>query len=74
VDGNIQWISGFTPPENEVLVFHYYAHPVYNVLQHMRELRISQQWISGKKIAKRLPQQVMVRRDYFNKPAEKENT
>jgi hypothetical protein len=72
VNGVIQWIPGNTPPENEVLVIHYYANPVYNVLQHMRELRISQQFINGKKIAKRLPMQVLVKRDFFSRGPDKE--
>lgn len=78
VDGKIQWIAGETPSydattgRGDVFVVQYYANPVYNVMQHMRELRVSQQMVAGQKIARRLPQQVLVRRDYLNNPAEKE--
>lgn len=78
VDGNIEWVTGKTPTydavhqRGDVLVIEYYANPVYNVLQHMRELRISQQMVNGQKIARRLPQQILVKRDFLNNPAEKE--
>lgn len=78
VDGQIQWIPGNTPAYNaatetgDVFVVQYYANPVYNVLQHMRELRISQQYIAGTKIARRLPQQILVKRDFLSRPAETE--
>jgi hypothetical protein len=39
------------------------------VLQHLRELRISQELVGGVKQPVRLPQQVLVKRDFlFNKP------
>jgi hypothetical protein len=78
VDGKIQWITGATPSydsvneRGDVFVVQYYANPVYNILQHMRELRVSQQMVAGQKIARRLPQQVLVKRDFLNNPAEKE--
>lgn len=75
VDGVITWIAGKEPPFytdkdlGAVLSVQYFANPVYTVLQHMRELRISQQYIGGQKIAKRLPQQLLVKRDYlYNAP------
>jgi hypothetical protein len=78
VDGNIQWVAGKEPPYDNhtgrglVITFEYFANPVYNVLNHMRELRISQEMINGKKIAKRLPQQLLIRREFLQNPAEKE--
>lgn len=78
VDGNLEWVSGRQPSydpvrkRGDVFVIQYYANPVYNVLQHMRELRISQQMLAGTKIAKRLPQQILVKRDFLANPPEKE--
>lgn len=75
VDGRIHWIAGKEPSydsineRGDVFVVVYFAHPVYNVLQHMRELRITQELINGSKVPIRLPQQVLVKRDFlFNKP------
>ena len=78
VDGKIEWISGFEPPfdaeadRGEVLVISYFANPVYNVLQHLRELRITQELINGQKVPIRLPQQILVRRDFLANPPEKD--
>lgn len=78
VDGNIEWVPGETPPydavneRGDVYIATFFANPVYNVLQHMRELRISQQLVGGQKIAKRLPQQILVKRDFLSRPSEKE--
>lgn len=78
IDGVISWIPGATPSydsvneRGDVFVVQYFANPVYNILQHMRELRVSQQYVAGQKVARRLPQQVLVRRDFLNNPAEKE--
>jgi hypothetical protein len=75
-DGKIKWLI---PPQydsvnerGDVYVVQYFANPVYNILQHMRELRVSQQMVAGTKLARRLPQQVLVKRDFLNNPAEKE--
>lgn len=78
VDGNIEWVAGKQPTydaanqRGEVLSVQYFANPVYNVLQHLRELRISQQLINGQKVAKRLPQQIIVKRDFLTNGPEKE--
>lgn len=79
VNGNIEWITGQTPSFNvsenkgDVYVVQYYANPVYNVLQHLRELRITQELnLQGQKVAKRLPQQVLVRRDFLNNKSRRE--
>lgn len=78
VGGKIQWIPGQEPSydsvneRGDVFAVQYFANPAYNVLQHMRELRVSQQMVAGQKIAKRLPQQILVKRDFLNNPAEKE--
>ncbi len=78
VNGEIQWVSGKEPGFDEatdigsVFTVSYFANPVYNVLQHMRELRVTQeQQPDGTKIARRLPQEIMVRRDFLVNPAEK---
>lgn len=74
VNGNIQWVSGNQPKYNdveemgEVLSITYSASPVYNVLQTLHEIRATQQLINGVKTAKRLPQQILVKRDFLFKP------
>ena len=70
--GNIVWIN--EPQYNsieeigEVLSITYIANPVYNVLQTLHELRVTQELVDGVKTAKRLPQQVLVKRDFLFKP------
>ena len=74
VNGEIEWIAGQEPSYDdieemgEVLSITYSANPVYNVLQTLHEIRASQQMVNGQKIAKRLPQQVLVKRDFLFKP------
>lgn len=74
VDGNIVWVAGQEPSYDsiqemgEVLSITYSANPVYNVLQTLHEIRATQQMVGGQKIAKRLPQQVLVKRDFLFKP------
>jgi len=70
VDGNIEWINALSydsvTERGEVFVANYFANPVYVVLQHMRELRITQELqADGTKISKRLPQQLLVKRDFL---------
>ena len=78
VDGNIRWEPGRSPAYNtieemgEILSITYSANPVYNVLQNMHEIRATQQMVNGQKVAKRLPQHVMVKRDFLFKPDGKE--
>lgn len=74
-NGLIKWIVGKQPAydaANEIgdtYAVSYFANPVYIVLQPLRELRVSQQMIDGQKTVKRLPQHVVVKRDFFvNKP------
>ena len=78
VDGVIEWIAGKEPAYDtvteigSVFTVAYFANPVYNVLQHMRELRVTQELQpDGTKIARRLPQEILVRRDFLANPAEK---
>lgn len=74
VDGKIEWITGSEPYYDEmndigeVLSITYVANPVYNVLQALHELRVTQELVDGEKTAKRLPQQVLVKRDFLFKP------
>lgn len=71
VEGEISWLLGKEPSYNdssligEVLSITYTAHPVYAVLNMMHEMRVTQEFIGGQKIAKRLPQQVLVKRDFL---------
>jgi len=74
VSGDIVWVGGLEPSYDsvqeigEVLSITYSANPVYNVLQTMHEIRATQQMVDGVKVAKRLPQQVLVKRDYLFQP------
>lgn len=73
VDGNIVWVVGLEPSYNdieeigEVLSITYNASPVYKVMQTLHEIRATQQMVGGQKIAKRLPTQVLVKRDFLFK-------
>lgn len=76
--GSIKWII---PPYyndmeelGEVLSIVYVANPVYAVLNVMHELRVTQEFdvVTGSKIARRLPQQVLVKRDFLVNDADKE--
>jgi hypothetical protein len=76
-DGEIQWIPGKEPYYNsalergEVIGWAYFANPIYVVLQSLRELRITQEMVNGVKTARRLPQQVLVKRDFMISSGEK---
>ena len=73
VGGNISWLPTKAPAYNqiedigEVLSITYVTNPVYNVMQNMHELRVTQELIDGVKTAIRLPQQVLVKRDFLFK-------
>ena len=75
-DGKIKWI-GEKPDYDHVnemgqaYSVAYLANPVYIVLQPLRELRVSQQLETGNKLAIRLPQQVVVKRDFLANSPEK---
>ncbi len=78
VDGMIEWVEGRQPeydPLNEVgevFSISYLAYPVYLVLQPIRELRMTQQMMpDGTKMAIRLPQQILVKRDFLVNPPER---
>lgn len=76
-EGQIVWVPGKEPyydestGHGEVIIWSFYAHPVYIVVQSLRELRITQELINGQKVARRLPQQVLIRRDFMVGPGEK---
>lgn len=78
-DGEIEWLPGHTPPINPanesgaVFTVSYYANPIYKVLQPLRELRITQELdtVTGIKTARRLPQQILVKRDFLVSAGEK---
>ena len=73
VDGGIVWVDGKQPifdvnaNRGQVVSIAYYANPIYIVLQSLRELRITQELdpVTGLKIARRMPQEVLVRRDFL---------
>lgn len=78
VNGYIEWIDGRQPTydyaqdKGQVYSVAYYANPVYVVLQPLRELRVAQQLQpDGTKIAVRLPQQLVIKRDFLVNPPEK---
>lgn len=71
-DGGISWIQGKEPDYDEetevgeVLSISYTANPVYTVLNVLHELRATQEMgHDGVKKARRLQQQVLVRRDFL---------
>ena len=74
--GDIVWVDGRQPfydphtMHGEVLTWSFYSHPVYLVVQTLRELRITQELVNGQKVARRLPQQLLVRRDFLPSAAE----
>lgn len=77
VDGKIVWIHGRTPrydPDTghgEPITWTFYAAPVYLVVQTLRELRITQELnAAGQKVARRLPQSILVKRDFLPGKAE----
>jgi hypothetical protein len=68
-DGQIVWLN---PPaydsetgHGQVVSWAYYAMPVYLVVQTLRELRITQELQAAGKTATRLPQSILVKRDFF---------
>ncbi len=79
VDGNIEWVAGQQPSYNntteagDVFTVSYFANPVYNIVQTLRELRVTQEMVGGIKNARRLPQQLLVRRDFLANSSEKVN-
>ena len=76
-EGDIQWIEGQEPfydsniDRGEAIIWAFYSNPVYVVVQCLRELRITQELVNGQKVAKRLPQQLLVRRDFMVGAGEK---
>jgi hypothetical protein len=76
-DGKIKWVSGRTPNYNQttehgqVYSVNYYCKPVYIVLNPLRELRVTQESEGLNKQARRLPQQLVLRRDFYVNAPEK---
>jgi hypothetical protein len=76
-DGSIEWIPGKEPSYDssrdvgETITWSYFAKPVYIVVQALRELRITQEMVNGQKQARRLPMQVLVKRDFMVGSGEK---
>lgn len=75
-EGQIVWVDGKEPyydeqtKRGEPISWSYYATPVYIVVQTLRELRITQELSNLGKVARRLPQSILVKRDFFPKKAE----
>jgi hypothetical protein len=76
-NGDIEWLPGKEPAYDNVnergvpIVWSYFANPQYIVIQSLRELRITQELVNNQKVAKRLPQEVLVKRDFFVSENEK---
>jgi hypothetical protein len=74
--GEIVWVEGKQPDYNSAtghgtpITWVFYAEPVYYVVQTLRELRITQELIQGEKTARRLPQSILVKRDFLPGKAE----
>ena len=80
VDGDIVWVDGKEPPvqvdpatgtqRGQVVTYSYFAEPRFTVQHMMHELRASQELdeATGEKVARRLPQQVLVRKDFIVRP------
>lgn len=75
-DGAIVWVEGKQPyysvatGHGTPITWSFYAEPVYYVVQTLRELRITQELQQGDKVAKRLPQSILVKRDFLPGKAE----
>jgi hypothetical protein len=76
-DGEVVWIDGRQPHydahsgHGEVLTWSFYSAPVYLVVQVLRELRVTQELNArGQKVPRKLPQQVLVKRDFLPTAAE----
>ena len=76
-DGKIKWVPGMTPNYNpltehgQVYSVNYYCKPIYVVLNPLRELRVTQESDGLNKHVRRLPQQVVLRRDFYVNAPEK---
>jgi hypothetical protein len=74
VNGLVSWILGRTPIYDDisdigqVYSVNYYCKPVYVVLNPLRELRITQELTAEGRQARRLPQQLVLKRDFYTKP------
>jgi len=76
VDGKIEWLN---PPDynsvterGDVFTVNYYCHPEYQVLQHLKELRVTQHFVDGVKQPLRLPQSLLVKRSFLPQANEKD--
>jgi hypothetical protein len=71
VGGGISWISGREPEYDayngigQVYSVNYYCKPIYVVLNPLRELRITQEQKGASRQVERLPQQLVLRRDFY---------
>lgn len=76
-DGDVRWVPGKEPnydstsEHGEVISWSFYSAPVYLVVQVLRELRVSQEMVGGNKVPRKLPQQVLVRRDFLPTSSDK---
>jgi hypothetical protein len=80
VDGKIVWVNGRQPLYDEitetgpVVSYSYVTNPEFNVVRHMHELRATQEMVGGVKKAIRLPQQILVKKDFIPDGPEKIGT
>lgn len=77
VSGDIEWVSNRSPDYDsvegigQVYSVNYYCKPVYVVLNPLRELRITQEQKGVSRQVERLPQQLVLRRDFYVNGPEK---
>jgi hypothetical protein len=78
-DGQIVWLPGNEPIYNEmtgigeVMSITFGTAIAFNVVQKLHELRITQELIDGQKTAIRLPQQLLIKRDFLFTPSSGDN-
>lgn len=79
-NGKIVWVPSSAPTYDEitetgpVVTYSYITNPEFNVVRHMHELRATQEMVNGVKKAVRLPQQLLVKRDFIPDGPEKAGT
>lgn len=80
VNGKIVWVPASAPvfdtitETGPVVTYSYVTNPEFNVVRHMHELRATQEMVNGVKTAIRLPQQILVKRDFIPDGPEKVGT
>ena len=77
LNGKMVWVANRSPnfdpatDNGQVYSVNYYCKPIYIVVNPLRELRITQELENGQRTVKRLPQQLVLRRDFYVNGPEK---